>query len=100
MGRLTLCVCGQVGYWKDLLEILVRVCVGAEQLQERKELQAQTRNFMKWVCTYSSSFNAVPGPCSMMACNVSNRLLRPWYIVCTALPKLLAATYSVQCQSA
>lgn len=53
MGRPTLsvCVCGQVGYWKDLLEILVRVCVDAEQLQERKDLQAQTRNFMKWVGT-------------------------------------------------
>ena len=42
-------VCGQVGYWKDLLEILVRACVTAEQLQERKLLQVQTRNFMKWV---------------------------------------------------
>ena len=53
MGRPTLsvCVCGQVGYWKDLLEILVRVCVDAEQLQDRKDLQAQTRNFMKWVGT-------------------------------------------------
>ena len=46
----TSAVCGQVGYWKDLLEILVKACVGADKLQERKDLQAQTRNFMKWVC--------------------------------------------------
>ncbi|KAL3156944.1 hypothetical protein ABBQ38_001203 [Trebouxia sp. C0009 RCD-2024] len=41
-------VCCQVGYWKDLLEILVRACVGTDKLQQRKDLQAQTRNFMKW----------------------------------------------------
>ncbi len=39
----------QVGYWKDLLEILVRACVTAEELQERKMLQGQVKNFMKWV---------------------------------------------------
>ena len=39
----------QVGYWKDLLEILVRACVSAEELQKRKILQGQVKNRMKWV---------------------------------------------------
>ena len=55
--------CGQVGYWKDLLEILVRACVSAEQLQKRKDLQAQTRNFMKWVCVCPHHLCALPGLC-------------------------------------
>lgn len=39
----------QVGYWKDLLEILVKACVSAEELQMRKLLQGQTKDYMKWV---------------------------------------------------
>jgi len=39
----------QVGYWKDLLDILVRACVSAEELQNRKTLQGQVKNRMKWV---------------------------------------------------
>ncbi len=39
----------QVGYWKDLLEILVRACVSAEELQNRKTLQGKVKNRMKWV---------------------------------------------------
>ncbi|KAL0025081.1 hypothetical protein WJX79_005924 [Trebouxia sp. C0005] len=38
----------KVGYWKDLLEILVRACVSAEELQKRKTLQGQVKNRMKW----------------------------------------------------
>lgn len=53
----------QVGYWKDLLEILVRACVGADKLEERRELQVQTRNYMKWVCrcTNRTIWEAWPG---------------------------------------
>lgn len=30
-------VCVQVGYWKDLLEIVVRQCVSAEVMQQRTQ---------------------------------------------------------------
>ena len=36
--------CPRFGYWKDLLELLVRECLGDERLAMKRELSVQNRN--------------------------------------------------------
>ncbi len=38
---MTVILCLQCGYWKDLLELLVRLCVGEEEWAERAEAEEQ-----------------------------------------------------------